>query len=883
MMRRVWGRTRRILRSNSTSALAGGVFPCDDEVKGFLLRRSECCIVVGHMEHAPLLRPENARQHGLHVEIGVNDEDCLLRQLFLLKAFRTALDRSRIRKISSHLDFKRCVLLLGTNLKQRCDLSDGSKCRVMRLASENSRLSRESLLGGNTGRSAAALVCLLVLALIGAGAKGAQQAGNRPKIGIALQGGGAKGLAHIGVLQWFEDHHIPIDYIAGTSMGGLVGGLYATGYSPAEIKRIIEDIDWNEVLAGATPYQDLAFRRKEDLRAFPNGLELGLRHGRVEPPGGLNSGQTVRIIIDRSVLPYSDTRSFDTFPIPFRCVATDLVSGKPVVFKDGSLANALRATMSIPAAFAPVREDGKVYADGGLLNNLPTDIVKAMGADIVVGVHLTTGPVSPTNVRSMFQVASGSTDAMINANEIRGMEQADLLITVNLAGYTTLDFSRVQQIIPKGYEAAQSKSKVLEPFTLSDEEWHRYIAQRESRRLKEVPKPQFVKVDGTTPELSKDIEKDLAPFIGKPINTSLLEKHITRAMGIGLFDSLSYSSTNRDGQQGLLITAEEKDYAPPWLKPGFVIDGSDPNNVQFTFGGRLTFLDVGGYRSEIRTDFSIGATYLIGTEYYHPLTATSHWFIAPEVDASRSPLNLYTKNRFLAEYKLNRVDGGFDIGYSFDRFSELRFGYQAGYLKATRWIGSPLLPSVSGRTGKSRARYTMDRLDSPVIPRRGTALVADAGWLDANPGAKTGFLSAEMTLEAFQPVSGPGSLYVIAAGGSTFGYQRTGLPQFSLGSPARLAAYGIGEFLTNQYIYGRIGYLHRMGQMPAFLGSGMYFDGHFELAKPYALPNVPNVPGVPGDVAAGVIMETILGPILVGGSVGASGHRKWFFQLGRVF
>jgi NTE family protein len=174
----------------------------------------------------------------------------------------------------------------------------------------------------------------------------------------------------------------------------------------------------------------------------------------------------------------------------------------------------------------------------------------------------------------------------------------------------------------------------------------------------------------------------------------------------------------------------------------------------------------------------------------------------------------------------------------------------------------------------------MDRLDNPIIPRRGTALLADAGWLDANPGAKNGFPSAEMTFEAFQPVSGSASLYVIAAGGSTFGYQGTGLPQFALGGPARLAAYGISEFLTDQYIYGRIGYLKRLREMPAFLGRGIYLDGHLEVAKPHGLTDVP---GVPGDVAAGVIIDTILGPILVGGSVGESGHRKWFFQLGRVF
>jgi NTE family protein len=191
-----------------------------------------------------------------------------------------------------------------------------------------------------------------------------QQPNPRPKIGVALQGGGAKGMAHIGTLQWLEDHHIPIDYIAGTSMGGLVGGLYATGHSPAEIERIVKDIDWDTVLSGNTSYRDLAFRRKEDLRSFPNGLELGLKEG-LQLPGGLISGQAVRLVIDRYVLPYSDGRSFDTLPVPFRCVATDLVSGKQVVFQNGSLANALRATMSIPGAFSPVKEDGKILADGG--------------------------------------------------------------------------------------------------------------------------------------------------------------------------------------------------------------------------------------------------------------------------------------------------------------------------------------------------------------------------------------------------------------------------------------------------------------------------------------------------------------------------------------
>jgi NTE family protein len=706
-----------------------------------------------------------------------------------------------------------------------------------------------------------------------------QQPAKRPKIGVALQGGGAKGLAHIGVLQWFEEHHIPIDYLAGTSMGGLVGGLYATGHSPSEIHKIVSTgIDWGVVMSGVTPYQQLAFRRKEDLRAFPNGLELGLRSG-VQLPGGLNSGQPVRLIINRYTLPYSGNRSFDTLPTPFRCVATDLISGKAIVFKDGSLPNALRATMSIPGVFAPVRDGDKVYADGGLLNNLPTDVVKDMGADIVIGVHLTTGPVQPQNVKSMIQVAGASNDVMIDANELRGMERADLLITVNMAGYTTLDFSRVEEIIPKGHEAAQARANVLMPFSLSDEEWKRYVADRDARRVRTEAVPQFVEVAGVKGDLANEIEQDLSGFKGEKIDTARLEAKITRMVGRGRFTSLSYGLTTRDGQPGLLINAEQKDYAPPWLKPGFFVDGSDPNNVQFTVGARLTFLDVGGYRSEARFDFAIGSTYSFAGEYYHPFTPTTRWFIAPQISASRSPLNLYVKSTFLAEYKINDVAGGVDVGYTFDPYSEFRFGYQAGYLNAGRWVGSPLLPSVSGRTGKTRVSYAMDRLDNPVIPRSGVALLASTGWADANPGAKNGFPVGEVNFLAFQPIAKRSSIYGALAGGSTFGYDSTGLPVFSLGSASRLAAYGINEFLTNQYIYGRVGYIHRLGNMPAILGSGMYLDVQGEFAKPYGLPNA----GVPGDFAGGVIMDTVLGPVLVGGAVGRTDHHKWFFQLGRVF
>src|SRR5271157_5748075 len=217
----------------------------------------------------------------------------------------------------------------------------------------------------------------------------------RPKIGLVLQGGGALGLAHVGVITWMEEHHIPVDYIAGTSMGGLVGGVYATGHNAAEMRQIVSGIPWNEVLSPYTPFADLAFRRKEDARDYPNSLEFGIHKG-IQFPGGLNSGQQVTLILDKIAAPYSEIKSFNDLPTPFACVASDLVSGKQKVFRSGSLGLALRSTMSLPGIFTPVQTKDAIYADGGLLNNIPVDVAREMGADLTLAIHLAEAPTLPT-------------------------------------------------------------------------------------------------------------------------------------------------------------------------------------------------------------------------------------------------------------------------------------------------------------------------------------------------------------------------------------------------------------------------------------------------------------------------------------------------------
>jgi NTE family protein len=703
----------------------------------------------------------------------------------------------------------------------------------------------------------------------------------RPKLGIVLEGGGALGLAHIGVLQWMEENRIPVSYVAGTSMGGLVGGIYATGRSPAEVREITNGINWDTVLRGETPFDDLSFRRKQDAHEVPSSLEFGLRKG-LQFPGGFNTGQQVSLILDRVALPYSELSSFNDMPIPFACVATDLVSGKPHVFRSGPLSLALRSTMSLPGIFTPVRDGDHIYADGGLLNNIPIDVAKEMGADIVIGIHLETEKISPDAPLSSFAVLGQSISVMIAANELRSMEQADILVTVPLQKYNALDYSAADAIIKAGYDAAAAKAKVLVAFSVSEEEWQVYLAARKARQ-KTVPIPEFVKVVGTGKELDESIQKRLDLEVGKPVDTANLDAQMMRLQGQGRFANVGYSMVEKDGKQGLEIKTEQKAYAPPVVRPIILIDGSDYNNVLFSIGARFTFLDFGSYRSELRSDAIIGSQYLLDTEYFHPVTPTSNFFIAPRGSANSVQDYVYSGDTEIATYRNRQIVGGFDVGYQFGTSGELRLGYEGGYEKLSPQIGnSAVLPTVSGPTGDARLQYQLNTLDNPVIPRSGESLNIYTKGYSVNPAAPGPFPLSEVQSQSFFRISEPASVFFGASGGSSYGY-KAGIPAFSLGGSQRLVAWNTNELYTNQYFLGQLGYIRELAKLPPFLGSNIEFIGLAEVGKTYKLALGPKPPDLPLDGAAGIIVNTIFGPVELAGAIGDYGRGRFFFRIGRIF
>lgn len=704
----------------------------------------------------------------------------------------------------------------------------------------------------------------------------------RPKIGLVLNGGGALGLAHVGVLQWLEEHHIPVDMISGTSMGGLVGGAYATGRNAEQVRQLVDTINWNKMLADNIPYRDLSFRRKQDEAEYPVDVQFGLSLKRgLRSQEGYKSGQQVQLLLDKMVLPYSEVNNFNDLPIPFNCVATDLVSGKEHVFRSGSLSMAMRATMSLPGIFAPVRTPDAIYADGSLVDNLPVQVAKDMGANITLAVYLQSAPIKPSENLSAVGVLGRGLAVMIAANELKSMQQADVLVSVPLENFNTLDYGKVDELIKAGYDAAASKAVILEKLSVDDATWQEYLQQR-SKRTRSLPVPQYVEVSGLGKDSIAQVKRELAGDVKRPIQPDVVARQLTAISGNDRAANLSYGlTTNASGEAGLAVTGKEDVYGQNVVRPLIVVDGWDYKNVTLSVGARFTLLDLGRYGAELRSDVLVGSSYQISSEYYWPFTQARHWFLAPQLSAGNVPLNIYSEKGLVAEYRNRELGGAGDIGYNTGRSAEIRLGYEASQQRLYPNVGDPLLyPRVHGRQGNTHLRFTLDTLDNPITPMSGLRLQGREEWWDAKPEAGESFPLAELSAIGFKHLTNVSSAYLSAAGGSTLWKNPGGLPPFSLGGSFHLPAYGTNELLTNQYFLFQGGYLRKIGSLSPLVGGKVLLFAGADVGKAYYIRGESRLPS---DGAAGVIINTLFGPVVMGASVGDTGHYKLFFELGRSY
>ena len=706
----------------------------------------------------------------------------------------------------------------------------------------------------------------------------AQSADERPRIGVALSGGGTRGMAHIGVLQWFEEHQIPIDYLAGTSMGGLIGGLHAMSMASDEMRQIVESLDWNQLLAASPAYSDLTFRRKEDRRAYPGRLQLGWQQG-LKTQSSLSDAHFIGLLLSRLALPYSSVDHFDEMPIPFRAVAVDMEGAERIILEEGSLAQALQATIAIPGVFPPVEVNGQLLGDGGLLNNLPTDVVKALGADIVIAVDVGTPLGDRESLASFLGVLNQSIGVMMIENVRQNLLLADIIVSPDLQDYTTMDFSAGPAIVDLGYQAAESKRVFLEALGVNDTQWEQYQEFKSSRRRDEPFKAEFLELEGPSQRDQEEIRRSLEENIGAELQTAALESDLNALYSLGRYRALSYRGITREQEEGLLVEVTPKPHGPPFIDLGFEINGADIDNIRFGVRSRTTFWDVGAYGSEWRVDLGLGPETFARSEYYYPVG----WgfFLAPRAFAEGENTPLFEDGQRVAEYKATSAGAGFDLGYGFgSRTHEIRAGYEISNLDARVRIGSPLLPSLEGTVGVASLGWTLDRLDSAVVPRSGFRVELRPNWFFQSPGISGGFPQAELKFAFFQRVGEPNSVFVLGEGGTTFSETAPPAQQLTLGGPLRLGAFHQDEFRGSRLIFSTQGYIHRIGSLPALFGGKIYAGLWHEIGAVFEPQGQRDYLSV---LSGGVLAETFLGPMIVGGSWGEGGRYRFYFSVGSLF
>lgn len=704
----------------------------------------------------------------------------------------------------------------------------------------------------------------------------------RPRVGLALAGGGAKGLAHIGVLDWLDKNRIPVEAVAGTSMGGLVAGLFASGRSPQEIREFVDGINWARALGPTTNFRNLNYRRKEDQQSYPASIELGLKGGKLSVPAGLNAGHQVGLILDSVGLPFARLSNFDALPTPFRCVATDLLSGDKVVFRDGPLATALRSTMSLPGIFAPVAYRNALLVDGGVVDNIPVDTVRDMKVDQVIAVDLGMRRLADDKSLSIVGVASRSIEIMIRRNELASLKNANLVIEPVVADFASLGFRDVDKIIQRGYEAAEARAVELRKFAVSEAEYAAYLAARKQRIPKGDLTPAFVEVSGGATEIRKDLES----LTGKPVEPKEVAEALTRITGSGLYDAVGYREVQRGNETGLAIDVQGKKHGPPFIRPLLILDAGKGGGASFTVAARVAAFQFPSRNSEWRTDVGYGRVSFVGTEYYQFL-GRSGFFVAPRAFFSREEQILSSDGQRLADYRLRRAGGRFDLGYNFGQFSELRSGLEIASLRGRVQVGLPSLPDVRGTERIWRTRWRWNSLDSGTVPTSGTALETQLNWQFGSPNVYIGdlqlpdtgsFGQAWFDLTHVRRLNRRWSALMRLQGGHTFAGEVQPFSEFLLGGPLRLSSLETGELRGANVAFGSFGVLRRLYDSPASFIGRVYGMAQYETGDAFR-SNI----RLRHNGTAGIAAETAIGVIFGGVSYGDRGRGGFYFSIGRIF
>jgi len=712
----------------------------------------------------------------------------------------------------------------------------------------------------------------------------------RPKIGLVLSGGGARGLTHIGVIKVLEEMNIPVDYIAATSMGSIVGGLYAIDRTPAEMEKIVTSISWASMFSDSPPRKELTFREKQREDRFPLPLEIGIRDGEIRGFQGALTGANLELFLHELTSSADGVRSFDALPVPFRCVATNMVTGKAYVFERGPLYQAMRSSMSIPGIFSPAEYDGQILGDGGLVDNLPIDIVRAMGAEVVIAVNIGT----PLMERAQLTSIIGITGQMINIlteqnvrAQLATLRPGDILISPDLGALTASSFDQASEFIRRGEVVAREMAPRLAELSLSPAAYALY--KREHPRIAEAPAPKvdFVRIEGTQYANPAVIEDELAVHVDKPFDIAAVNRGLERLYGTGDYERIDYRMVEDGDRSGLVVDVQEKSMGPTYVRFGldYMTDFQGETNFSLLAGAKRTWVNSLG--AQWLNEIELGRISRIATEFYQPFSVEQDVFGSAYASAQSVPRYLFSGTQRVAEYRIETNDAGLDLGIPILRQGEIRFGPVYTYYKGSPTIAIPSFYTVRQTDAGVRLLARWDNRDSPYFPHRGAEVDLDVFYGtetqrlgDAPEETYNNLGRSTLYANAGVPIDANDFLNVAVRGGALSRDVPSIVNPYLLGGFLNLSGLRYQQLAGSYLAFGRVVYYHRLARVP-YIGGDLYAGGSLEAGNAWQTRGDASASDL---ITAGSVFlgaDTFLGPFYLAYGRASSGASSFYLLLGK--
>ncbi len=710
----------------------------------------------------------------------------------------------------------------------------------------------------------------------------------RPKIGLVLSGGGARGAAHVGVLKILEENHIAIDMIAGTSFGAIVGGLYAAGYSADQLEDILKNIDWQETLSNSAPRKHRSFRRKADDDGFLIKFKIAFQNGEFNLPNGFITPNNLRLTLGDLINKRVQGDDFDKLAIPFRAVATDLETGEEVVLKEGNLASAIVASMAVPALFPPVELNGKLLVDGGIANNIPINIARSMGADIVIVVDISTPLLKKDQITSFTSVIDQLTSLQskkASAQQIATLTDQDILIRPDLENIGFVDFENANDAIPKGIEAATNILDQLLKFKLSEDQWNVYYSSRTEVK-QQLSVIDFIRVENNSDLSDEAIKSRLSLSEGQKLNTEQLSENLNEIYGLGLFEEVDYNIIKQNGNTELEVRTKQRSEGEDYIRFGLALQENFEGESGFQLAAGFTNLAVNSYGGEWQTLINLGQEFSLFTEFYQPLDFKENFYVFTNAKGSKINRNILSDDNsgtILSQARISLLTLQFGGGLNLGQWGTLRAGLQRsiGYVKGR--IGFSADHKIAFDETSFGVEFLVDTLDNINFPTTGNSVeisyVNNLSLLGGDGNVDT------VLMGSYTPFTwGKNTLGIRTAFATSFNGNPNETNLFPLGGFMRLTSFSPGQLTGNHggvltaLFYRRIsGGPQYLTQMPIYVG------GSIESGNVWNHSEDINFNDLKWSSSLFVGIDTILGPTYLGVGFGSGGSTAVFLNVGQLF